>query len=172
MRALRTTSSVGRDLGHFGPGVRLTAFTDGASRGNPGESGIGVVLLDSEGKTVDEVFGYIGISTNNRAEYAALLVCVRLASALQCTHLLSHSDSELLVRQMRGEYKIKDKILRQWAQTIHEELARTRITLELKHVRREENADADRLANEGIDTKKPLPDPSVLKGLLFSGEQS
>jgi ribonuclease HI len=149
--------------------VTLIAFTDGASRGNPGESGIGVILRNQEGITVDEVFGYLGISTNNRSEYAALHACVELAIRHKCTHLISHSDSELIVKQMQGTYKIKDKTLRQWAGRIHQIVQSAGLHLELRHVPREENADADSLANLGIDSKQPLSDPSLLGGSLFPG---
>jgi len=149
--------------------VTLLAFTDGASRGNPGESGIGVILKDVSGTVLEEVCGYLGTSTNNRAEYAALLAGVELARRHNCSHLISHSDSELIVRQLQGTYKIKDKILRQWAERVHAAVRSGGLKLELKHIPREKNREADQLANMGIDSKLPLEDPSLLGGTLFPG---
>jgi len=149
--------------------VTLMAFTDGASRGNPGESGIGVILKDATGTVLEEICGYLGTSTNNRAEYAALLVGVELARRHRCSHLISHSDSELIVRQMQGTYKIKDKTLRQWAERVHSAVRSGGLQLEMKHIPREENHEADELANVGIDSKQPLEDPSLLGGSLFPG---
>lgn len=150
--------------------MRLLAHTDGASRGNPGESGIGVVLRSQSGEPVAEVCGYLGTTTNNRAEYAALLACVQLAAERGCTHLTVHSDSELMVRQIQGRYKIKDATLRQCADEIRS-LARLRgIELDLRHVEREENRDADRLANRAIDERIALPVTMSQQGSLFENE--
>src|SRR5260370_42629417 len=91
--------------------MTLIAFTDGASRGNPGESGIGVILRDEQGAVVYSGSGYIGRTTNNVAEYRALLACLKKAIALRPTKLIVHSDSELMVRQMGGEYRGRDKNL-------------------------------------------------------------
>lgn len=150
--------------------MRLLAHTDGASRGNPGESGIGVVLRTHTGEPVAEICGYLGRTTNNRAEYAALLACVRLAAERGCTHLTVHSDSELMVRQIQGRYKIKDATLRQCADEVRS-FARSRgIVLDLRHVEREENRDADRLANKAIDERVPLPVSMSQQGSLFETE--
>lgn len=147
--------------------MKLIAFTDGASRGNPGDSGVGVVLRSADGTTLDEVCGYLGTTTNNRAEYAALLLGLQLAAGRGCTHLTVHSDSELMVRQMQGKYKIKDAALRKAADEVRS-LARARnMALELRHVEREQNRDADRLANLAIDTRAPLPRPDPAQGRLF-----
>src|SRR3990172_6948652 len=84
------------------------AYTDGAARGNPGESGVGVIYKDEHGATLTKLSGYIGKATNNAAEYQALLACVKGASNLKCSRLIVHSDSELMVLQLNGEYKVKD----------------------------------------------------------------
>ena len=149
---------------------RLVAHTDGASRGNPGESGIGVVLRTNAGEPVAEICGYLGRTTNNRAEYAALLACVRMAADRGCTHLTVHSDSELMVRQIRGQYKIKDATLRRCADEIRS-LARSRgVELDLRHVERAANSEADRLANRAIDERIPLPAAESQQGWLFQTE--
>ncbi|OGU71420.1 MAG: hypothetical protein A3G43_13005 [Ignavibacteria bacterium RIFCSPLOWO2_12_FULL_56_21] len=147
--------------------MRLIGFTDGASRGNPGESGIGVILKTLEGATVAQLHGYLGRSTNNRAEYSALLTCLHLAAERGCTQLTVHSDSELMVRQMEGRYKIKDRSLRKLADEVRDLARRSGVTLELKHVLREQNSEADRLANLAIDTRAPLRVPGSLQGWLF-----
>jgi ribonuclease HI len=150
--------------------MHFLAHTDGASRGNPGESGIGVVLRTPGGASVAEFWGYLGRSTNNRAEYAALLACLHLAVRHGCTRLTVFSDSELMVRQVRGQYKIKDAELRRRADEIRS-LARTRgIELELQHVDRSQNADADRLANRAIDDRAPVLAEASTQGWLFQTE--
>ena len=136
--------------------MTVLAFTDGASRGNPGESGIGVVLKDAEGGTIQSTFGYIGTATNNIAEYKALLACLALAEKIDCDHLVVHSDSELMVRQMKGEYKVKNASLKQCIQEVREKLKGASFRFEIKHIDREQNREADDLANLGIDSKTPL----------------
>lgn len=136
--------------------MTLHAFTDGASRGNPGESGIGVVLKDEQGNALTAVGGYIGTATNNVAEYTALLACIRLAANYPCRRLVVHSDSELMVRQLTGKYKIKDATLKQHAQRVRGALKEAPFAFELRHVPREQNREADELANQGIDSRVPL----------------
>jgi len=136
--------------------VTLLAYTDGASRGNPGESGIGFLLRDNNGDTIFSACGYIGESTNNSAEYEALLRCLEKAAALGCTKLIAHSDSELMVRQLRGEYRVKDKKLQKYFKKVQTVLAVAPFTFEIKHIARALNRDADVLANEGVDRKQPL----------------
>lgn len=136
--------------------MTLHAYTDGASRGNPGESGIGFILRDDTGKNIFSACGYIGQTTNNSAEYEALLRCLEKASALGCTKLVAHSDSELMVRQIRGEYRVKDKKLQKYFEQVRTVLAAAPFSFEIKHIARALNHDADVLANEGIDRKQPL----------------
>ena len=83
--------------------MTLYANTDGASRGNPGESGIGIILRDERGTVVYSGSGYIGRTTNNAAEYQALLACLKKVLQLGCSKLVVRSDSELMVRQLRGQ---------------------------------------------------------------------
>lgn len=131
-------------------GRRLRAYIDGASRGNPGPAGAGVLIVDEEGTPLQELRRPLGTATNNAAEYQALLLALDAAAALGATVLEVFSDSQLLVRQLRGEYRVRDRRL----QVLHAEarqrmagLARFRIT----HVSRVLNREADRLANEAID---------------------
>ena len=136
--------------------MTIYAYTDGASRGNPGESGIGLILRDEHGVILFSGGGYIGTSTNNAAEYQALLACLKKVSTLQCKRLIVHSDSELMVRQLQGKYRVKDKHLQQFFGQARELLKSASYAFEIIHVERERNRDADLLANAGIDSKQKL----------------
>lgn len=131
--------------------MTVLAYTDGASRGNPGKSGIGVILKDEQGGVLASHCDYIGTTTNNVAEYKALLHCLKMAVETKCTHLIVHSDSELMVRQLQGRYKVKDKGLRVHFDSARRILASAPFKFEIRHVAREENRQADELANRGID---------------------
>jgi ribonuclease HI len=132
------------------------AYTDGASRGNPGESGIGIIVKNENGTSVLTLNGYIGKTTNNIAEYSALLALLKRIKETECRKLVVHSDSELMVRQINGEYKVKDQELKKYFQKIFKLLNEAPYEFTLMHVPREQNRDADRLANIGIDSKKKL----------------
>ena len=109
--------------------MTIFAYTDGASRGNPGESGIGIVLKDEHGNMIASQYGYIGKTTNNVAEYTALAVCLKLVKTTECSRLVVHSDSELMVRQMNGQYKVKDARLKKQFQQIQNILAQLHFNL-------------------------------------------
>ena len=129
---------------------------DGGSRGNPGPAGYGVRFAGPDGAVVAEFSEAIGVATNNVAEYRGLLAALRYAKEHGYSNLTVRSDSLLLVCQMRGEYRVKNPGL----QTLHGEARRLVSELgrvRFEHVRREFNADADRLANEAMDGKKPSP---------------
>ena len=136
--------------------MTILAYTDGASRGNPGESGVGVVLKNEQGTVIESQYGYIGQATNNIAEYTALAACLKLVQRIECSSLIVHSDSELMVRQMNGEYKVKDAELKKHFHNIQTMLTSSSFQFTIKHVPREKNREADQLANRGIDTKKVL----------------
>ncbi|HEY3306438.1 MAG TPA: ribonuclease HI family protein [Candidatus Binatia bacterium] len=125
-------------------------MVDGASRGNPGEAGSGAVIFDETGKTIRELTRYLGRATNNVAEYEAFLMGLEEVLRLGGKRLRVESDSELLVRQLNGVYRVKDEKLsrlHQEAQALLRQLDSYRII----HVRREKNRVADRLANQAID---------------------
>ncbi len=136
--------------------MTIHAFTDGASRGNPGESGIGIVLKDEKGKTLSSVFGYIGKATNNIAEYTALITCLKVVRQQECKRLVIHSDSELLVRQMEGTYKIKEPRLKKLSQEARGLISGAGFECTFRHITREYNREADKLANLAIDTRQPI----------------
>ncbi len=136
--------------------MTLFAATDGASRGNPGESGIGVIVKDGEGSTLLEISGYIGKATNNTAEYTALLTLLNRMASLPCTRLEVQSDSELMVRQVNGTYRVRDSKLKKYCAEVHRLRTEAPYEFVLRYVPREQNRDADALANRGIDTREPV----------------
>ena len=131
-------------------GVHI-ANIDGASRGNPGPASYAVVIRDASGKIVLELAKRLGRETNNVAEYYALLAALDYAASHGITALRIRSDSELLVRQMQGRYKVKSQELKplyERASKITRQLA----YFAIEHVRREQNRDADALANVALDS--------------------
>jgi ribonuclease HI len=130
--------------------VKLFIHIDGASRGNPGPSSVGVIIRDSKGQTLREHHRYLGEGTNNMAEYSALKDALNLAKELGATSVKVHSDSQLLVRQFNGQYRVKNARLFSYLVEI-QSLRSQFASLELVHVPREQNKDADRLANAALD---------------------
>ncbi len=130
----------------------LILYTDGAARGNPGEAGIGVVLTDDRGTILQEIYRYVGIQTNNVAEYLALKTGLEAALKLAPQQVEIRMDSELVVKQIKGEYKTRQPRLK----ALHAEIMQLLHQLprwQIRHIPREQNARADRLANMAIDTK-------------------
>jgi ribonuclease HI len=128
----------------------MVVNVDGGSRGNPGPAAVGVVVQDGDGEVLEEVAERIGRATNNVAEYRALLLGIERARELGASELELIGDSELIVRQVKGEYKVKDAALRE----LHAEVKRALAPFEswsIRHVHRERNAEADRLLNEALD---------------------
>ena len=128
---------------------RLTIFSDGASKGNPGDAGIGVVISDEDGAVLCEVGQYIGKATNNAAEYAALIRGLQEAARLGATEVEIATDSELLARQIAGVYRVKSANLKPYYEQAIA-LVRSFRQVSISHVMREFNTRADELANEGI----------------------
>ena len=125
-------------------------YTDGASRGNPGNAGIGAVFLDDQGHETHKIAEYIGEATNNVAEYTALIKALEKAQKLGYKEVELFTDSELLVRQIKGVYKVKNEGLKPlYGQVI--DLLKKFERYKIDHVRREKNKEADKLANLGID---------------------
>ena len=123
---------------------------DGAARGNPGPAGVGLLIMGPDGQVVERVHRAIGEATNNVAEYRALLLALERAQALGYRDLMVYSDSELLVRQLQGRYQVKHPGLRTLYGTAKERIAGFR-RFAIQHVPREQNAEADALANRAID---------------------
>ncbi len=129
---------------------RLIIHTDGGARGNPGPAGIGVYIQDEQGNVAYEHSRYLGETTNNVAEYTAVIDALEIAKELGAEHVDFFLDSELVVRQLNGLYKVKNQTLAQLYLKIHNlRLGFAKATF--THVRREQNKDADRLSNEAMD---------------------
>jgi ribonuclease HI len=136
--------------------MTLFAATDGASRGNPGESGVGVIVRDETGREVLRISRYLGTTTNNIAEYTALILLLKEIRTLPCTRLVVQSDSELLVRQVNGKYKVRNAGLKKKFDEVQRLRAASPFPVEITYVPRTQNAEADRLANQGIDKRKSV----------------
>jgi ribonuclease HI len=161
----------------------IIAYCDGGSRGNPGPAGFGVYIQDSAGRVLAELSQYLGKQTNNFAEYSALLAALEFAIAQGHRSLRVISDSELMVKQMKGQYRVNSPELR----PLYEEARRRVPQLEhfqIQHVLREKNRHADRLANLAMDrgmgrapAANPAPPPTppspskavMLRGLVKGG---
>jgi probable phosphoglycerate mutase len=131
-------------------GEWFTAHCDGGSRGNPGPSGYGAVVEDPKGRVVAELSEFLGIQTNNYAEYSGLLAVLRWAIENGAKRLRVVSDSELMVKQMQGKYSVKSPVLL----PLYEEarkMSRRLESFEMRHTLRGGNKEADRLANEAMD---------------------
>jgi ribonuclease HI len=129
---------------------RLVVHVDGGARGNPGPAAIAAVLADSDGEVLEERSAAIGRATNNVAEYQALLLGIEHARALGARELELVGDSELIARQVRGEYRVKDAALRELHAQVKAALAGFD-RWSIRNVPREDNAHADRLVNEVLD---------------------
>jgi ribonuclease HI len=135
--------------------VQAILNTDGGARGNPGPAGIGVVLQDPSGEVVGKIARGIGQTTNNVAEYSALIAGLELALEKGITEIEVKVDSELVASQVQGKWKIRNDRLRRLAVKARRLLERFEAWT-IKHVPREENAGADELANQGMDEAEVL----------------
>jgi ribonuclease HI len=129
--------------------TRLILNTDGGARGNPGPAGIGAVFSDEKGEVIAEFRDYIGETTNNVAEYRALILGLEKAKDFHYEELECRLDSELVVKQLNGEYKVKGDHLKQYYNKIKELTFFAPVVF--KHVPREKNKRADQLVNQAID---------------------
>ena len=127
-------------------------FTDGASKGNPGPAGAGWVLTAESGSVIEKTSKYLGEATNNEAEYQALILGLRNALALGVRQLRIYMDSELVVRQLNGLYKVKNPRLAVLFEEVRDLLSKFPKYV-IIHIPREENREADRMANEAIKRK-------------------
>lgn len=130
--------------------MKVVVNVDGGARGNPGPAAIAAVVKGSDGQVLEERGEAIGRATNNVAEYRALLLGIERAKALGAEELELVGDSELVVKQVKGEYKVKDATMRELHGQVKEAL-RGFEAWSIRHVRREQNAEADRLVNEALD---------------------
>jgi ribonuclease HI len=128
---------------------RLIVYTDGASLGNPGQSAIGAVIQDGQGRVISRISRRIGQATNNQAEYRAIIAALEEASRLGAEKVDIKSDSELVVRQLQGRYRVKKATLRPLYQKVVQ-LTGHLEAFNISHIPREQNREADRLANQAL----------------------
>ena len=131
--------------------MELTIYTDGASRNNPGEAGAGVYILQ-DGKPVETIARYLGRTTNNIAEYTAAIIGLEHAAKLGASRVKLFADSELMVKQINGQYKVKNEGLKPLYNKVKELVAKIG-SVEVQYISREQNKEADALANQAIDEK-------------------
>ncbi len=130
--------------------MKLAAFTDGASRGNPGQAGIGVIIYNDKNEAIRELSEYIGQTTNNVAEYTAAIRALETGLELGGVEITIYTDSELLTKQILGQYKVKNEgLIPLYRQIMN--LKGEYDSFQIVHVAREKNKVADKLANQGID---------------------
>lgn len=132
---------------------KLVFFIDGASSGNPGDSGVGVVMCDRDKNKIQTFKKYIGEATNNVAEYIALIIALQEAIKSRVRDVEIYSDSELLVRQVQGIYKVRDGRLKQFY-AIFENLSEYFKNFSIEYIEREKNKEADKLATQAAREKK------------------
>lgn len=135
---------------------KAVLHTDGGARGNPGPAGIGAVLV-TEGEEKQTHSRYIGTATNNQAEYEALLAGLDMAAKARVTHMTCYLDSELIVKQLNGQYRVKNVDLKEYYDQV-QKIAKHFTEISFHHVRREKNKEADRLVNEAISLHCPSSD--------------
>jgi ribonuclease HI len=133
---------------------RFRAAFDGGSRGNPGPAAWGVVVLDEAGRPLEGFAGFLGTATNNVAEYNGLLEALRLAAERQADEVELQADSELIVRQLEGRYRVKNAGLKPLFLEAQRRIRGFR-SFRVRHVRREDNREADRLVNLALDRADP-----------------
>lgn len=131
--------------------MKLITYTDGGARGNPGPAGAGIVIKDATGKTVAAFGVYLGHQTNNFAEYTALLEALKKAKELGATEVDCVLDSELIVKQMRGEYKVKEPTLQKFFVQVYN-ISQQFKKVTYRHVLRAYNKEADAEVNKAIDS--------------------
>ncbi len=134
--------------------MHIIIYSDGWSRWNPGPSGCGIFLVDPQGNTLEKRYKYIGVATNNIAEYTAAYLGITRAIELWATSIELRADSQLIVEQLSGRYKIKNTELKKIALSIFEAIASWWGNIIYTHVYRENNKEADRLSNVAMDQWK------------------
>ncbi|MEP7147165.1 MAG: ribonuclease HI family protein [bacterium] len=146
----------------------VNVFTDGASRGNPGSASIGIVIKNDEGKEIKTYKKFIGKFTNNTAEYTALIESVKLLKQItgNFDEINFFSDSELMVKQINGQYKVKNPDMIKLSNEFWKEIRSINKKFTISHISREKNIIADKLANEALDENAGINinnDKSLLK---------
>ena len=128
---------------------RVKIHSDGASRGNPGLAAIGATIKDEQGKLIASISQRIGETTNNQAEYMAIIAALEEVTKLGARHVELNSDSEFVVRQIKGEYRVKNLALKPLYQRV-KQLQGCLESFTINHIPRQQNIEADRLANSAL----------------------
>lgn len=139
----------------------FSAFIDGSCEGNPGDSGCGMVLQDGRNNVLVKSGWYLGQGTNNTAEYHGLIRCLELVQKYEIRNLVVYSDSQLLVNQVRGSYRVKKPHLADLHDQVTSLLKEKRFSFDIVYVPRERNREADGLARKAIRLKKDIQEISV-----------
>ena len=129
---------------------KVIIFTDGAAEPNPGPAAIGAIIKDGKGRLITSISRHIGTTTNNQAEYRAIIAALEKAIKLGATHVEVNSDSELAVRQINGRYRVKNAALR----PLYQQVKQLQSLLEgftITHIPREQNTEADKLTSAALD---------------------
>jgi len=134
---------------------KIIFYIDGASQGNPGPSGLGVVVCDQNENVIDNISEYLGENTNNFAEYSALIVALEEGLVRKANSIFIKTDSELLVKQLNGEYKVKNEELKQLFGRV-QRLLKGFKQVQINHIDRSKNKGADKLATKAIDSNKKI----------------
>lgn len=130
-----------------------TLYSDGGSRGNPGPAAYGFIIYDPNGEIIAEGHKYIGVTTNNQAEYQGIVAALeRLRELAPTQPVTCYLDSQLVVRQINGVYRMKEETLRPWLDKVQMLKRELNVPVQFIDVRREENREADRLVNLALDT--------------------
>ena len=130
---------------------KIIIYTDGAARGNPGPAAIGVIIKDEAGTILDKISKRLGVTTNNQAEYQAIIMGLEKAIGLGANNVKVMSDSELVVKQMNGQYKVKNTELRPLYQKVVQ-LTGSLESFKISYIPREQNKAADAQANKALDS--------------------
>lgn len=133
--------------------VKLIIYTDGGARGNPGPAALGVVICDISGKVIKKIGKYLGLRTNNEAEYEAVIEALKLAIRLRARQVEINLDSELIVRQLNGIYRVKDRQLQERVLEVRNLETRFK-KVSFHHIPREKNQLADQLVNKTLDKNR------------------
>lgn len=133
---------------------KLIIYCDGGSRGNPGPAGLGAVIYNTDKNKLFEISEFLGVTTNNQAEYKGVLRAIKKAKELKAKELTFYLDSELIVKQMNGQYRVKSRDLIPLYMEIRKYILEFK-KVEFNHVRREYNKEADALANIAMDEHAP-----------------
>lgn len=148
----------------------LIFYIDGASQGNPGPAGIGVVVCGNKGNVIDNISEYLGENTNNVAEYSALIIALEEGLIRKANSITINTDSELLVKQLNGEYRVRNEDLKQLFHRV-QRLLKGFKQVQINHIDRSQNKDADKLAAKAVDGNKKIKALNPQASFIFENKK-